>query len=435
MIRGQEIMKIKLIMAALVSALFLCACGGTFKAPVVEESGMAKETVETENAELPEDYGKRMFPVNDSKDGVVIDDILECRHFIGKTAEEAGIQEYLIRKESYGLPQTYADGQIFGLKDYGIIYFSKDYEGNTGPVESLWIHIKETGFEECREALQKLFGDPVSEGEEPYVEANGGAVMWADFRDDEYEIRLSSASEREYCEISIARKQLDDNAETKENEEEDAAMIDNIEVFTQNSIRIKSHIGTIYIDPFQMNENPNDADYILITHEHYDHYSPEDIDKVVGDNTILVIPESMSDKIGDVSDKMKRIVTVKPGMYYEADGLEFDTVAAYNTMKNYHPKSAEWVGYILRLDDKRIYIAGDTDATKEAKAVKCDIALVPIGGTFTMNAKQAAGLINDIRPDEAIPTHYGSVVGSPEDAEVFKENVKDPVKVEKKISF
>ena len=94
-----------------------------------------------------------------------------------------------------------------------------------------------------------------------------------------------------------------------------------------------------------------------------------------------------------------------------------------------------WVGYILRLDDKRIYIAGDTDATKEAKAVKCDIALVPIGGTFTMNAKQAAGLINDIRPESAIPTHYGSAVGSPEDAEIFKENVKEPVKVEIKIDL
>ena len=248
-----------------------------------------------------------------------------------------------------------------------------------------------------------------------------------------YLCACSGAAKVQNAKGNSTAKQTDEKSETKENEEEGAAMIDDIEVFTQNSIRIKNRIGTIYIDPFQMKESPNDADYILITHEHYDHYSPEDIDKVVGDNTILVIPESMSDKIGDVSDKMKRIVTVKPGMYYEADGLEFDTVAAYNTMKNFHPKSAEWVGYILRLDNKRIYIAGDTDATKEAKAVKCDIALVPIGGTFTMNAKQAAGLINEIRPDEAIPTHYGSVVGSPEDAEVFKDNVKEPVKVEVKI--
>ncbi len=217
--------------------------------------------------------------------------------------------------------------------------------------------------------------------------------------------------------------------------EESASVIDNIEVFTQNSIRIRNRIGTVYIDPFQMKEAPKDADFILITHEHYDHFSPEDIEKVVGDDTVLVIPESMSGKVGDISGNMRKVVTVKPGMYYDADGLEFDTVAAYNTMKSYHPKSAEWVGYILRLDNKRIYIAGDTDATKEAKAVKCDIALVPIGGTFTMDAKQAAGLINELRPEIAVPTHYGNVVGAPEDGDTFARSVKDPVKVEMKISF
>ena len=77
-------------------------------------------------------------------------------------------------------------------------------------------------------------------------------------------------------------------------------MIDNIEVFTQNSIRIRDRKGTIYIDPFRMNETPNDADYLFITHEHYDHYSPDDIKKVAGDNTVLVIPESMQDKISDI---------------------------------------------------------------------------------------------------------------------------------------
>lgn len=426
------IMKRKLIIAVFVSACFLCACGGSSKEQIAEENSTAIEMVEIEPSELPENERDRMLPINETKDGIVIDDILECRHFIGKTAEEAGIPDDVIKKESYGLPQVYADGQIFGSKDYGIVYFAKDSDGNTGAIDSLWIHVKETGFEKCQEELQKLFGDPVSEGEEPYVEANGGAVMWADFIDGEYDIRLSNGSEREYCEISISLKSSDEN---KDYEEESTAMTDNIEVFTQNSIRIRNRKGTIYIDPFQMNETPNDADYLFITHEHYDHYSPDDIKKVAGDNTVLVIPESMQDKISDISGQMRRIVTVKPGMFYEVDGLEFDTVAAYNTLKNYHPKSAEWVGYILRLDDKRIYIAGDTDATKEAKAVKCDIALVPIGGTFTMNAKQAAGLINDIRPEFAIPTHYGSVVGSPEDAEVFKENVKEPVKVEIKIDL
>ena len=212
-------------------------------------------------------------------------------------------------------------------------------------------------------------------------------------------------------------------------------MIGNIEVFIQNSIRIRSRVGVIYIDPFQMKEEPKDADFVLITHDHYDHFSPEDIGKVSKADTILVVPEKMAAKAWEVSGMVGKIETVKPSVYREMGGLEFETVPAYNTLKPFHPKSAEWVGYILRIDGKRIYIAGDTDATKEAKAVKCDIALVPIGGTYTMDAKKAAELINTIRPDVAIPVHYGHIVGKPSDGEVFAENVMAPIKVEFKIAF
>lgn len=212
-------------------------------------------------------------------------------------------------------------------------------------------------------------------------------------------------------------------------------MTGNIEVFIQNSIRIRSRVGVIYIDPFQMKEEPKDADFVLITHDHYDHFSPEDIGKVSKADTILVVPEKMAAKAREVSGMVGKIETVKPSVYREIGGLEFETVPAYNTLKPFHPKSAEWVGYILRIDGKRIYIAGDTDATKEAKAVKCDIALVPIGGTYTMDAKKAAELINTIRPDVAIPVHYGHIVGKPSDGEVFAENVMAPIKVEFKIAF
>ena len=184
-----------------------------------------------------------------------------------------------------------------------------------------------------------------------------------------------------------------------------------------------------------MDDEPKDAAYILITHDHYDHFSPEDITKVVGDHTILVVPEKMESKAQEVAGMMSRVVTVKPGVYKEIDGLEFETIPAYNIMKPFHPKGAEWVGYILRIDGKRIYIAGDTDATKEARTVKCDVALVPIGGTYTMDAKKAAELVNEIRPSVAIPVHYGAVVGSPKDGDVFAANVKDPIKVEFKIAF
>lgn len=212
-------------------------------------------------------------------------------------------------------------------------------------------------------------------------------------------------------------------------------MTENIEVFNQNSIRIQDKDRKIYVDPFQMKIEPHDADYILITHDHHDHFSPEDIGRAANGGTLLIVPEKMLDKAREVSDLVKQIETVKPGVCREVEGLEFETVPAYNILKPFHPKSAEWVGYILRIDGKRIYIAGDTDATKEAKAVQCDVALIPVGGTYTMDAKKAAELVDAIQPDVVIPTHYGSIVGKPSDGETFAGYVKAPVRVELKIQF
>ena len=212
-------------------------------------------------------------------------------------------------------------------------------------------------------------------------------------------------------------------------------MLDNIEVFTQSSIRVKSGAGTIYIDPFRMKVEPHDADYVLITHDHYDHFSIEDIHKVIKNTTILVVPARMEDDARELEREVGEIVTVKPGVYKELSGLELETIPAYNTVKPFHPRRAEWVGYILRVDGKRVYIAGDTGATKEAKQVKCDIALVPVGGTYTLDTKRAADLINIIRPEYAIPTHYGSIVGKKSDGQTFASLVKSPVKVVEKIQY
>ena len=209
-------------------------------------------------------------------------------------------------------------------------------------------------------------------------------------------------------------------------------MVDNIDVFKQNSIRIKSDVGTIYIDPFKIDDETHDADFILITHDHYDHFSSEDIDKIKKDTTVLVVPEKMEAKAVKESG-IKEIETVKPGTYHEIGNLELETIPMYNILKPFHPKAAGWVGYILKINGKRIYIAGDTDATQEAKEVICDIALVPIGGTYTMDAKKAAELVNEINPEVAIPTHYGSIVGKLSDAKVFAANVKDSIKVVEKI--
>ena len=210
-------------------------------------------------------------------------------------------------------------------------------------------------------------------------------------------------------------------------------MIDNIEVFTQNSIRVKVGKEIAYIDPFQMKNEPKNADYIFITHDHFDHFSPDDIKKVSCEKTVLIVPHKMEKKAKEVEEFVKEIYTVKPGTYHEVGNMEFETVPSYNILKPFHLKGMDWVGYILHVDDKRIYIAGDTDETPEAKNVKCDIALVPIGGTYTMDAKKAADLINIIRPEYAIPVHYGTVVGSFSDAHIFSANVKDPVKVVVKI--
>ena len=207
-------------------------------------------------------------------------------------------------------------------------------------------------------------------------------------------------------------------------------MIDNIEVLFHSSIRIRSSAGVIYIDPYKIDKAYNDADYIFITHDHYDHYSVEDIKKVVGEKTVFVVPEKMGKTVVSDCTGHGEIRTVSPGKEYIVNNIEFETVAAYNLFKPFHPKMAGWCGYILIIDGKRIYVAGDTDATKEAKQVVCDIALVPVGGTYTMDAKQAAELVNEIRPKIAVPTHYGSVVGKQDDAQIFAKHVDTAISVE-----
>ena len=221
-----------------------------------------------------------------------------------------------------------------------------------------------------------------------------------------------------------------------EEQEEEGTMTDNIEVFTQSSIRIKGSVGTIYVDPFRMTENPKDADYIFITHDHYDHYSTDDIAKVISNGeTIIIAPEKLAATIKSEVSGFSDVISVKPGNSYEESGIKFDTVASYNLNKSFHPKESGWCGYVLDVDGKRIYIAGDTDATEEAKQVSCDIAMVPIGGTYTMTPTEAAALVNEISPKAAIPTHFGSIVGSPADADTFEKQVDASITVERKIRF
>ncbi len=210
-------------------------------------------------------------------------------------------------------------------------------------------------------------------------------------------------------------------------------MLENIRVNTQSSIRIEAPEGIVYLDPLEIGDAAHDADFVLITHDHHDHFSPSDIRKVAGAETVLVIPQKMEKQAQEQCGFVGSIVTVRPGEALTVKGLALETVPAYNNIKHFHPQSAGWVGYILIIDGIRIYAAGDTDATKDNRRVRCDIAMVPIGGTYTMNAKAAAELVNEIRPGVAIPIHYGSIVGSPADAETFTALIDPEIRVERKL--
>ena len=195
-------------------------------------------------------------------------------------------------------------------------------------------------------------------------------------------------------------------------------MLENIKVLCHSSIKISKE-KVIYIDPFKIDKDYNDADIIFITHDHYDHYSEEDIDKVKKGDTVIVAPEELLTKLLKKGFSQNYIITVDSEEKNMIEGIKFETVPAYNTNKQFHPKANGWVGYIIEIKGVRYYIAGDTDITEENKKVKCDVAFVPVGGTYTMDFKEAAYFINEIKPQIAIPVHYGSIVGTKQDATDF----------------
>ena len=196
-----------------------------------------------------------------------------------------------------------------------------------------------------------------------------------------------------------------------------------LNLFCHSSIKI-SWEKQIYIDPYKIDESFKDADYIFCTHSHYDHFSKEDIEKVKNNNTKIITVKSSKEDAEKLVGK-ENILIVEPNKKYIIDNLKFETQPAYNKNKEFHKKENNWVGYIIDFEGIKYYIAGDTDNLEELHNIKCDIALIPIGGTYTMDYKEAAELTNSISAKIVIPTHYGLIVGNKEDAIRFKELVKN----------
>ncbi|MCD6305641.1 MAG: MBL fold metallo-hydrolase [Deltaproteobacteria bacterium] len=179
---------------------------------------------------------------------------------------------------------------------------------------------------------------------------------------------------------------------------------------------------TIYFDPYQITEGPT-ADVILITHDHFDHCSPEDIQKIQGPETIIVTEKDSAKKLsGDIR-------VLKPGDILDLPNIRIEAVPAYNTDKDFHPRKNGWLGFIAEIQGVKLYHAGDTDFIPEMKALNADIALLPVSGTYVMTADQAVKAALAIRPKLAIPMHYGAIVGDVQDAVAFKKALEGQIEV------
>lgn len=200
-----------------------------------------------------------------------------------------------------------------------------------------------------------------------------------------------------------------------------------IKVNYQNSILINNRV---YIDPLKVDGTVK-AEYIFITHPHWDHFSIEDITKIMTSTTKFICPENMKQEY--YKNFNNSVLFVQPEKSYKIGDIEFDTFPSYNIEKSFHPKSNQWVGYNLNINGERVAIVGDSDNTPELRKIKTDILLLPIGGHYTMNLKEAANLTNTINPQKVIPTHYGEIVGDKNMGNQFKQLISNHIACELQI--
>ncbi len=197
-------------------------------------------------------------------------------------------------------------------------------------------------------------------------------------------------------------------------------MIDAITWFDHASFLLRGE-RTVYIDPWEIPGGPV-ADLVLVSHSHYDHLSLPDIQKVAGPETVVLASPDCAAKLPGL-----RVLPLAPGEVATVAGLRVEGVAAYNLNKKFHPRAQNWLGFVLTFGGERIYYAGDTDATPELMQVQADGVLAPVGGTYTMDAAEAAAAVDQIRPKWAVPYHWGKIVGGRDDAELFAALCHCPV--------
>ena len=202
-----------------------------------------------------------------------------------------------------------------------------------------------------------------------------------------------------------------------------------IELLNHASVRIRNN-KIIYIDPFELigDHDLPKADIVLITHSHYAHCSPRDVEKIINENTIIITVADAMSKLNHLN--VKGIALIEPGKSIKANDEKITAVPAYNINKQFHPKENDWVGFIVEMEGVRIYHAGDTDLIPEMKDIDVDIAFLPVGGTYTMNAMEAAQATKTFKRCKiAIPIHYGTMIGTGSDAETFRSNAGCEVKI------
>ncbi len=192
--------------------------------------------------------------------------------------------------------------------------------------------------------------------------------------------------------------------------------------FNHASFRIAG-ARVVYIDPWKITDGDTDGDVVFISHSHFDHCSADDVARVKATDGELVGPADTIDPLGGGH-------VLRPGETADIDGIRITGVPAYNIGKDYHPRGNNWLGAVVEMDGVTVYYAGDTDHINEmSDLTDIDVALLPIGGTYTMDAAQAADAASDIGCRIAIPYHYGDIVGSPADAEVFASEAACTVRV------